>query len=197
MNNYYYIIASLPELTTGWKFGDKDAEWFISEIKERCSDKDIRLIEWIERGFEPENLTEEFYAEAVAHPSAFIREYYTFDLNVRNAKVRYLNKALSRPAEKDVINIPVPEFEDAAKMDAILQNKDILERERDIDDLYWDKLDSLSELHYFDMNVILAFIVKLHIIDRWHLLDEQTGREMFKKLVDEIRGTFRGVRYDG
>ncbi len=82
-------------------------------------------------------------------------------------------------------------------MDAILQNKDILERERAIDDLYWDKLDSLSELHYFDMNVILAFIVKLHIIDRWHLLDEQTGREMFKKLVDEIRGTFRGVRYDG
>ncbi len=94
-----------------------------------------------------------------------------------------------------MIKVPAETVRDS--VDAILQNKDILERERDIDDLYWDKLDSLSELHYFDMNVILAFIVKLHIIDRWHLLDEQTGREMFKKLVDEIRGTFRGVRYDG
>ncbi len=46
------------------------------------------------------------------------------------------------------------------------------------------------------MNVILSFILKLHIIDRWHILDEQTGREMFRKLVDEVRGTFKGVEYN-
>ena len=57
-------------------------------------------------------------------------------------------------------------------------------------------LDELTVQHYFDMDVILAFILKLHIIDRWHLLDEQTGREMFRKLVDEVRGTFKGVDYN-
>ena len=51
--------------------------------------------------------------------------------------------------------------------------------------------------HYFDLTVILGFIVKLKIIDRWMKLDEATGREMFRELVDEVRGTFAGVKYAG
>ena len=43
----------------------------------------------------------------------------------------------------------------------------------------------------------LGIIVKMMIIRRWIILDEQTGREMFKKLVDEVRGTFKGVEYNG
>ena len=124
--------------------------------------------------------------KAISHKLPFIREYYTFDLNVRNAKVRFLNKALGREADKDVIDIDTGEFEDAAAVDSILDGKDILGREKALDDLYWEKLDSMTVHHYFDMDVILAFIFKLHIIDRWHKLDEQRGREMFKKLVDEI-----------
>ena len=38
--------------------------------------------------------------------------------------------------------------------------------------------------------------VKMMIIRRWLILDEATGREMFKKLVDEVRGTFKGVEYN-
>ncbi|MDE5955282.1 MAG: DUF2764 domain-containing protein, partial [Bacteroidales bacterium] len=92
--------------------------------------------------------------------------------------------------------IRTEEFEKAAEVDQILLGKDIIAREKAIDDLYWEKLDELSLMHYFDMNVIMAFILKLHIIDRWHILDENTGREMFKKLVDEVRSTFKGVEYE-
>ena len=110
--------------------------------------------------------------------------------------MRYLNKALGRPEDKDIIDIRTEEFEKAAEVDQILLGKDIIAREKAIDDLYWEKLDELSLMHYFDMNVIMAFILKLHIIDRWHILDENTGREMFKKLVDEVRSTFKGVEYE-
>ena len=34
------------------------------------------------------------------------------------------------------------------------------------------------------------------IIQRWLKLDEQTGREMFRRLVEEVRGTFKGVEYN-
>ena len=33
-------------------------------------------------------------------------------------------------------------------------------------------------------------------IRRWLLLDEEAGRAMFKRLVDEVRGTFKGVEYN-
>ena len=208
MANYEYIVASLPDITTGWKFGEKGPEDYIEEIVSLCSDKDRQLIEFLMSGYLEENLNAGFYGKALTHKDAFIREYFRFDLNVRNAKVKYLNKALGRDAEKDVLlfgedttqavlDAAAEEFEEAADLETILNTGDILSRERGIDDLMWEKIDSLTTFNYFDIDAILGFITKLNIVARWYRLDEQTGREMFKRLVDEVRGTFKGVEYNG
>ena len=208
MANYEYIVASLPDITTGWKFGEKSPDDYIEDIVSLCSDKDRKLIEFLMSGYLEENLNAGFYSEALTHKDAFIREYFRFDLNVRNAKVKYLNKALGRDAEKDVLlfgedtpqavlDVAAEEFEEAADLETILNTGDILSRERGIDDLMWEKIDSLTTFNYFDIDAILGFITKLNIVARWYRLDEQTGREMFKRLVDEVRGTFKGVEYNG
>ena len=208
MKNYEYIVASLPDITTGWKFGEKCPEDYIEEIVSLCSEKDRKLIEFLLSGYLEENLNAGFYGEALTHKDAFIREYFRFDLNVRNAKVKYLNKALGREADKDVLTFPedtaqpildaiAEEFEEAAALETILNTGDILSRERGIDDLMWEKINFLTTFNYFDIDAILGFITKLNIVARWYKLDEQTGREMFKKLVDEVRGTFNGVEYNG
>ena len=208
MKNYEYIVASLPDITTGWKFGEKGPEDYIEEIVSLCSDKDRKLIEFLMSGYLEENLNAGFYGKALTHKDAFIREFFRFDLNVRNAKVKYLNKALGRDAEKDVLlfgedtpqavlDAAAEEFEEAADLETILNTGDILSRERGIDDLMWEKIDSLTTFNYFDIDAILGFITKLNIVARWYKLDEQTGREMFKRLVDEVRGTFNGVEYNG
>ena len=207
MANYEYIIASLPDITTGWKFTDEGPQDYIEEITGQCSKKDKELIEFLLSGYEDNNLNEEFYIRAITHKNRFISEYFTFDLNVRNAKVKYLNKALGRPADKDVMSFPetapekvseavAAEFEESATLESILNAEDILTRERDLDDLMWEKISSLTLFNYFDIEVILGFIAKLNIVARWYKLDEQTGREMFKRLVDEVRGTFKGVEYN-
>jgi hypothetical protein len=208
MNNYEYIIASLPDITTGWKFGEKGPQDYIEEITSACTEKDRKLIEFLMSGYLDENLNTEFYLKALTHKDKFIREYFRFDLNVRNAKVKYLNKALGRPADKDVLSFPEgtpeqvlefisEEFEEATALDNVLGAGDILSRERGLDDLMWAKIDNLTLFNYFDIDVILGFIAKLNIVARWFKLDEQTGREMFKRLVDEVRGTFKGVEYKG
>ena len=208
MKNYEYIVASLPDITTGWKFGDKGPEDYIEEITDLCSQKDRELMEFLLSGYLEENLNAEFYTKALVHSDKFIREYFRFDLNIRNAKVKYLNKALGRPADKDVLSFGEDtdqrvldafetEFEEAAELETILNSGDILSRERGIDDLMWEKISDLTTFNYFDMDAVLGFITKLNIVARWYKLDEQTGREMFKKLVDEVRGTFKGVEYNG
>ena len=208
MKNYEYIIASLPDITTGWKFGDKGPEDYIEEITDLCSKQDRELMGFLLSGYLEENLNAEFYAKALLHSDKFIREYFRFDLNIRNAKVKYLNKALGRPADKDVLSFGEDtdqrvldafetEFEEAAELETILNSGDILSRERGIDDLMWEKINNLTTFNYFDMDAVLGFVTKLNIVARWYKLDEQTGREMFKKLVDEVRGTFKGVEYNG
>ena len=71
---------------------------------------------------------------------------------------------------------------------------DLLKRERSLDSLVWDKIGELTLFSYFDLDSVLGYIAKLHIIDRWTSLDVETGREMFFNLIDEVRGTFKGVK---
>ena len=60
----------------------------------------------------------------------------------------------------------------------------------------WAKIDEILIFDYFDIDVILGFVAKMKIADRWLLLDEDAGREMFRRLVQDIRGTFKGVEYN-
>ena len=208
MNNYVYIIAGLPDFTPDWKQGEKSIDDYLDQVKELLSAKDNAVLDFIMKGFDKEQLGLEFYKEAFAHRLGFIREFFRFDFDVRNQKVRYLNHALGRDAEKDVLKITdpeaeekgieqeEPEFKESQKLQAILEKNDILSRERGIDDLYWDKIDELTLFDYLNFDRIMGVIVKMMIIRRWLVLDEQTGREMFKKLVDEVRSTFKGVEYN-
>ena len=185
MNNYEYIIASLP---IPEKAGDVDADVLIDSIREACSERDRRWIDCISDSFNPDKLDEDFYIRALNGGNAFVRDYLGWDLGVRNTRVEFLNHALGRPAGMDAIILPGhEEFEGKAMVEAVLSRADILERERGLDDIMWEKADGLTALHVLDLDVILSFIAKIKISDRWNKLDPATGRAMFRRLVNEIR----------
>ena len=213
MSNFEYIIASLPYLTADYKYADgKGFSDVVAEIRENLSERDAAGMDFLLKGFDGDALDADFYAEALAKGNRFLREYFRFDLNLRNAKVRYLNRALHRDPDQDVMTgegtdedtgldidgyrFRGGEFDEAAKVEAVLEGKDLLARERGLDDIVWEKVDSLATFHYFDLTAVLAYLAKLRIADRWLSLDEEAGRALFKKLVDEVRGTFKGVKYE-
>lgn len=195
MNNYEYIIAGLPDIAPDWKGADAaGVEAIVQEIRELCSKEDNALIDVLIAGFDGANLDLEFYQKALKAKNSFIRDYFKFDLNVRNAKVRYLNRALERPADTDIFMEAEGEFEEAQKLDAVLSQEDILSRERGMDDLMWSKIESITTFDYFDINVILGFIARLNIVARWLKLDPETGKQMFSRLVEGVRGSYTGIR---
>ena len=196
MSNYEYIIASLPYLTRDFNYSDGvDFDKVVAEIRESLPGKDASKLDFFLKSFQPEVLSPEFYTEALGERNSFLREFFRFDLLLRNAKVRFLNRELGREEDKDVLKGEWGGFEEQAKVESILNGQDLLGREKGLDDLYWEKIDSLSLFHYFDLTAVLAYLAKLHIVDRWFRLDEEKGRELFRKLVDEVRGSFKGVQY--
>lgn len=195
MANYEYLIAGLPDISPDWKGADAGtAAAIMQEIRELSSEKDNRLIDKLLEGYQDDKLNLEFYQEMLSSKDAFLKEYFRFDLNVRNAKVAYLNRELRRPAGTDVFLEAPGEFEEAQRLEAVLNTDDILARERGIDDLMWSKIDELTTFDYFDIDAVLGFIAKLHIVSRWLKLDDATGRQMFARLVDEVRGSYTGIR---
>ncbi|MGN0201966.1 MAG: DUF2764 family protein [Candidatus Cryptobacteroides sp.] len=196
MNNYEYIVSSLPDISLDWKYGENASfRTYVDWIRTQLDGSDNRTLDTLLEGFEDSNLNQEFYARVTSSNNRFIKEYFTFDLNVRNGKARFLNKAFGRPAETDTITLPTGEFPEAGKLDAALSASDLLLRERNLDQLMWDKITEITTFNYFDIEAVLAFVAKLHIIDRWLALDENAGRAMFRSLVNEVRGTFKGVEY--
>lgn len=188
MNNYEYITAGLPAISKDNSAnGSIDADAIIGEIRSLLGEKDNRALDFFLKGFSPENLNEDFYKEALASGIRFIREYFRLDLNVRNTRTAYLNRELGREEGQDLIPLETGEFDGEQELEAVLRGKDILERERGIDDFYWKETDNLVCLEVFSLDLILAFIAKLKIVDRWMKLDPETGRELFRKFTEEIR----------
>ena len=194
MKNYEYIIAGLPQIQQLQSHGEQpDADEIIASVKELLDDKDNAVLDFMLCAYDADKLTAAFYTEAMKHSNAFIRSYFEFDFNLRNTKVAYLNKALSRPADKDIMVLPGREdceFEDKAAVDAVLQGKDIIKREKGLDDIVWNFVEEKTVMEVFSLDLILSFIVKLKIIDRWLKLDPETGAGFFRKLVKDLRATY-------
>ena len=144
-------------------------------------------------GFDPEKLNAGFYRACLGSGSRFLREYFLFDLFLRNTKVEYLNASLGRPEGKDVLlleELEDYEFEQKEEIVEILSGTDIIGREKGLDMAIWEHVEEVTTMDVFDMDAILGFIARLKIIDRWDKLDPETGAELFRRLIKEIRATY-------
>lgn len=194
MNNYEYIVASLPVIEPGSRLGSSSAaNAIIDDIREQLSNKDNALVTMLLDGFNPEKLNAGFYRACLGSGSRFLREYFLFDLFLRNTKVEYLNTSLGRPEGKDVLlleELEDYEFEQKEEIVEILSGTDIIGREKGLDMAIWEHVEEVTTMDVFDMDAILGFIARLKIIDRWDKLDPETGAELFRRLIKEIRATY-------
>ena len=189
MDNYVYIVAGLPELTSGFENSGFDYAAVKESIMELLSEKDQQLVELMEEGFDESTLGADFYDKAAKSKNRFLREYFDFDGRLRNMKVNYLAKRLGKNGEDFVVELPEADFEEEKQIQDILADADFVDREQRMDNLKWEKASDIARMDYFNMNAILAFLVKAKTVQRWVELDPEKGEEMFHKLVKEIRGT--------
>lgn len=196
-NNYTYIVASIPVLSTDYKPDGGSVMPVVDWIRGQLSEKDRACVDFVCNGFKSESLTEEFYRSALGKRDGFTREFFAADLQLRNAKVKYLNKALERPENQDVMIIEdAPEVASAARINKIFTGDNLLERERAIDNFLWDTADDITLMMNFKLANILAITAKLCIIERWLALDEKAGRELLSQLVTGIRGTYGNINFE-
>ena len=193
MDNYIYIVAGLPDLAIS--FGSSQLAYADVQgaVVELLSEQDRRLVELFEEGFDEERLNADFYGRAAQCRNRFISQYFDFDARLRNLKAEYVSQQLNADASKYTVPVADADFDDERRVQEILANTDFLQREQQLDMLKWQKADDIARLDYFNMNAILAFLVKAHIVHRWARLDRQAGEAMFRQLLGEVRGTFKGI----
>ncbi len=195
MNNYHYIIAGLPDLVP--EFGSQQFSYneISAAIRANLSKKDNKLVDWLEFGLQEDNLHHYFYHKAEHSKNNFLSQYFAFDRFLRNVQVSLLSRTLGKESEKYMMGEINTENDDYKEIAKIFEISNLIEREQALDRFRWRKISEINLYHYFDMDVILAFLLKGKIVERWIKLDQTKGAELFEQYVSEVRGTFTGINF--
>ena len=146
-----------------------------------------------------------YYKACAASGSRLLREWSATDCTIRNIVAATLArrqgvaaesvvvgddavaKSLSRSSAADFgLRTEVPFVEQLIA--AVADEHNMVEKERKIDNIRWAELSELSAFDYFDLNAVIAYLVKANMVARWAALDAKVGREMLDRLVSELNG---------
>ena len=174
MAQYYYLVASLPLL-----FYDSESfpsrEDFLATCRQHITPRHYRLlVSASTRDLQP-----------TAPACKILDLWRQWEIALRNELVRLRAKDRGREAQAYLVDSPgviAPQIiaREAFGQESPLQAEDTLNRAR------WNYLDELEVGHYFDIEKILVYALRLQILARKALFDEDKGREMFDKVYSEI-----------
>ncbi len=145
-------------------------------------------------------LFEAYYEECARSKSGFLAEWAAFDKTLRNVSAAVTARRLD-VAVADVI-VGADEFtsnltrSSAADfglkgelpwidtlLNALAEDVNMIDKEHRIDLLRWNYTEELTAFDYFNIDVVLAYLIRVNLVHRWCALDVERGREMYKRLV--------------
>ncbi|MDD5206177.1 MAG: DUF2764 family protein [Desulfobacterales bacterium] len=155
----------------------------------------------VAEGLSPRNLErlhESYYNYVIEKTSSpFLRAYMIFERDLRNtvaairARRRGLQPSDSVVGEGDVVDqLSRSSSEDFGLtveypwIEKIVSAKGPSEMEEAIQQIIWDTIDEMTEKLDFDFDVVLAYLLKLHLVERNISLSEEQGMETVRHLEE-------------
>jgi hypothetical protein len=151
-----------------------------------------------------------FFNTMLAHKNLFVRQWFEFELNLRNILAAANCQSSSADAgfslalasevlplndiAEQLLKSQAPDFGLSSQfpwMDKLVTAKgeSPVEHQKTIDLIRWDYLADLTTFSYFTIEMILAFALRLAIVERWLALDVESGRQAVARLVAELAAT--------
>lgn len=168
--SYYYLIASLPELNIGEPPGTT-LEQFLFRCQGILDTTDFN------------DLNKVIAGDPAGVLSPWAARWLAADTQLRNAVARM------RAAQLNIDAISYLREHIGARMDIETAVRDAfsrdnpLERELALDKCRWTILDEMAFADRFGFGAVVAFSVKLGIVERWQNCNAEQGREAFDKFV--------------
>ena len=144
-----------------------------------------------------------YYAYAMQVDNQFMKDWFEFNLNLNNLLTAIFCRKHSIQPEKLIIgkneissNLKTSHardfgignlFEYADEVFKIAEERDLLEREKKIDALKWFWLEEHTFFHYFSIEKILAYTLKVEMLQRWKMLSFESGSEIFRNLLVSLK----------
>jgi len=169
MPSYFtYLISSLPMLHFGMKppFSFKK---FLEVCGSFIPESDSAILQNI--SLMPQN--------DFNNTQDTLRKWYDFETTLRNELVRFRSARKSIDPSK---YLRLDTYSDSRVKwiaHSAQKNPSMLEGEKMLDAKRWHFLDELSLRHYFDMDILIIYGLKLLILEKWHkIVTADAGKEL-------------------
>lgn len=173
VSQYYYLLASLPSLKIGEKPAITKAQ-FYSECEKFCTKKDLKAIKSASLNTKENSKL------------SFMKEFCHFREMVNNEMVALRAENLKKDGEK-YKNRGDKETRISEYVRKAVYNENPLEGEKIILALYEGFLADRASGHYFDLDALLIYALRLDILSRECLFVTEDGNAEFKRLFDNIK----------
>jgi hypothetical protein len=144
-----------------------------------------------------------YFADALKVKNDFLKSWFEFEINLKNLLIFNTARKFNVSYENELIGETqltqslkhktshdsgdVAEYQYFDRINQISENTDIATREKAIDQLRWTFLDEMNISNYFSIEVVISYMIKLMIIERWLKLDPKTGEELFRRLLGDLQ----------
>jgi Fe-S-cluster formation regulator IscX/YfhJ len=156
---------------------------------------DIHIIE--------DQLSASYFEAAMSCGNEFLSSWFEMNLNMRNIFIALNCRKYGLNIEQFIIgNNEIAEqlrqsssrdfhFTDAAdyivELLQVAEEKETLMREKRLDAIRWKWLDEHTFFKTFDLESVIAFMLRLEMIERWIGLDKERGATTFRRLVSDMK----------
>ena len=173
MREYYYLVASLPLLEFGMKM-PISYEDFFSSCREQLSSKDLEAIKRAK--IAP--------TEEAKDPYPTLGQWKRFDITLRNELSRYRASKKSKDTAAYIRGEGYLDPFIATEAHWAANEASPLEAERFLDRFRWETIEELEREHYFDIDYLIAYALKLQILGRWQrIVDSEGGMRVLQNLT--------------
>lgn len=155
----------------------------------------------------PENvLSWMYYDYLMSCGNKFIRKYAEFSMNIKNLTNALTCRKYGKEVVPEIIGDNAfskalrtsnskdfglgMEYPYAEKVFSLMNNPNLVERERGMDLFLWDYIEEAVVYEYFSMEKVLSFMLELMIVERWSKMNSESGRKVFMEVVDKFRRSF-------
>lgn len=144
-----------------------------------------------------------YYRYCASSDCRFLREWSEADRNLRNITAALTARAKGLPVGdqlvgggeivSQLVRSSAADFGlkgEVGYIDALIgalgENENLLDKEHRIDMIRWAISEEIATFDYFNINLLLSYIVRLGLVHRWAQLDSERGLEMFRRLVGSL-----------
>lgn len=148
-----------------------------------------------------------YYEYAMRCTNDFVSSWFEFNLNTNNVLVALTARKYKLPIASFIVGDTeicqalktsnARDFGLTTELDyfdqllKISETDDLVDREKRLDQLRWKWMEDKTFFDYFSIERLYVFLLQLEIIERWISLDKEKGNQMFREIIDSLKGEVR------